>query len=80
MCRYQVDNVGFDARHDRYGLYAQFDQDVEVTVSKLEIGLKTLATRIGGIIGVGKELVWVIILVLSTIGSILSIMRVECRQ
>ena len=72
MFSYQVDNVGFDARDDRYGLYIQFDQTVEVTVSKLQIGLKTLATRCGGIIGVGKELLWVIIFSFTSLGSLCS--------
>ena len=70
-----MDNVGFDARDDRYGLYIQFDQTVEVTISKLQIGLKTLATRFGGIIGVGKELLWVIIFSLTSLGSCISVCR-----
>lgn len=70
-----MDNVGFDARDDRYGLYIQFDQTVEVTVSKLQIGLKTLATRFGGIIGVGKEFLWVIIFSLTSLGSCISVCR-----
>ena len=70
-----MDNVGFDARDDRYGLYIQFDQTVDVTVSKLQIGLKTLATRCGGIIGVGKELLWVIIFSLTSLGSCLSLCK-----
>ena len=70
-----MDNVGFDARDDRYGLYIQFDQTVEVTVSKLQIGLKTLATRCGGIIGVGKELLWVIIFSFTSLGSCISVCR-----
>ena len=53
--------MGFDARTDRFGLFVQFDQNVEMTISKLQIGMKTLATRFGGIIGVGKEFLWVLI-------------------
>ena len=70
-----MDNVGFDARDDRYGLYIQLDQTVDVTVSKLQIGLKTLATRFGGIIGVGKELLWVIIFSFTSLGSCISVCR-----
>ena len=77
--RYKVDNVGFDAREDRFGLYVQFDQNVEITVSKLQIGLKTLGTRFGGIIGVGKELLWVLILTLTSLGSIIGACRNVCR-
>ena len=71
-----MEKTGFDARQDIYGLFVQFDQNVDVTVSKLEVDLKTLATRFGGIIGVGKELLWVIVLVLTSCGSFLAI----CKQ
>ena len=70
-----MDNVGFDARDDRYGLYIQLDQTVEVTVSKLQIGPKTFFTRCGGIIGVGKELLWVIIFSLTWLGYCISVCR-----
>ena len=73
--RYQVDKVGFDAREDRFGLYVQFDQEVEIIVSKLQIGLKTLATRFGGIIGVGKELLWVLILTFTSLGTLLTVCK-----
>ena len=72
---YQVDQVGFDAREDRFGVYVQFDQEVEITVSKLQIGLKTLATRFGGIIGVGKELLWVLILAFTSLGTLLTLCK-----
>ena len=70
-----MEQTGFDARQDIYGLFVQFDQNVDVTVSKLEVGLKTLATRFGGIIGVGKELLWVIILALTSLGSFLTVCK-----
>ena len=71
-----MEQTGFDARQDIYGLFVQFDQNVDVTVSKLEIGLKTLATRFGGIIGVGKELLWVIILLITSCGTFIAF----CKQ
>ena len=73
--RFKVDQTGFDARRDIYGLFVQFDQDVDVSLSKLEVGLKTLATRFGGIIGVGKELLWVIILFFTSCGSFLAFFK-----
>ena len=53
----------FDHREDsdRYGLYIQFEDTVETTTLNLAITTTTLLTRIGGIIGVGKELLWVFI-------------------
>lgn len=52
---------GIDARTDRYGLVVQFDTEVEITDVNFNIGVMTLLTRLGGIIGVGKNLLWLII-------------------
>ena len=45
-----------------------FGKVVEKTVSELQINTRTLITRFGGIIGVGKNLLWIIILGISGIG------------
>ena len=50
------------------GIIIIFDNLVEKTISELQIGARTLVTRFGGIIGVGKNLVWVIIFTLSSLG------------
>ena len=63
--RYKTTSIGFDRRHDRYGLFVTFDRSVEVTRSHLTIPPLTLLTRIGGIIGVGKEFLWIIITALT---------------
>ena len=52
---------GFESRTDQYGLILYFDKEVEVTEVKYSIGFITFLTRLGGIIGVGKELLWVLI-------------------
>ena len=38
-----------------------FDRVVKTTKSELQIGFKTLITRFGGIIGVCKNLLWIVI-------------------
>ena len=50
-----------------FGLTIVFDNVVEKTISNWQIEPVTLLTRIGGIIGVGKELLWVMIV---TIGFV----------
>ena len=57
--------TGFDARGDRYGLYVQFDKEVDETNINWTIEPLTLLTKIGGIIGVGKELFWVLVFLLT---------------
>ena len=75
--------MGFDARDDRYGLFVTFHTEVEETIlmmmmvmimiqveetrAHLSIGKLTLLTRVGGIIGVGKEFLWIMITLLSFI-------------
>ena len=46
-----------------HGLFIQFDELVKTTKSHYVIGTITLLTRIGGIIGVGKELLWITIVI-----------------
>ena len=52
---------GHDERVDSYGIWIQFYQEVVLTSNLLSIEPITLLTRIGGIIGVGKEFFWIII-------------------
>ena len=70
--RYVSTDIGKDSRNDRIGLFAQFDEDVEVNHIKLSVTTVTLITRIGGIIGVGKEFLWVIIFCITTMIGVFS--------
>ena len=58
---YKTTKIGHDERKDRYGLYVEFHHEVILASNHLSIEPMTLLTRIGGIIGVGKEFFWVII-------------------
>ena len=64
----------FDDREnaDIFGIYIQFEDTVETTKVNVAITTATLLTRIGGIIGVGKELLWVIIFSCGGLRTILS--------
>ena len=64
--RYKVDQIGFDSRTDRFGMFVQF-KNVDVTKNELTIDAMTFLTRVGGIIGVGKNFLWIIILCLTYI-------------
>ena len=43
-------------------MYIYFDQTVEVTAAQKTVDGLTLLTRLGGATGVGKEVVWLILL------------------
>ena len=51
----------FDPRDDRIGLFIQFEEKIKTVGVTFVINEVTLLTRIGGIIGVGKEILWTIV-------------------
>ena len=57
-----------------------WDNKVEKTISNLQIGEITLLTRIGGIIGVGKELLWVMMITGSSITLAINHFRYKDKQ
>ena len=57
-----MEEIKTSAAKNLFGLTIVFDNVVEKTISNWQIEPVTLLTRIGGIIGVGKELLWVMIL------------------
>ena len=60
-----------------YGV--QFKDMVEITTTNIAISPTTLITRIGGIIGVGKKLLWVIVFCCGYLTSLLSIFNDFCN-
>ena len=66
--KYYVNEFGFKADSQLKGVMVVFDKVVKQTISELQIGPRTLVTRFGGIIGVGKNLSWVLIFILSAVG------------
>ena len=66
-CLQPCSKTKFDIRNTLHNsdspgfLYIQFDEIVQIHKSTFVIDEITLMTRIGGIIGVGKELLWVMI-------------------
>ena len=58
-----------------FGLTIVFDNVVEKTISNWQIEPVTLLTRIGGIIGVGKELLWVMMITVSCITLVVNYLK-----
>ena len=69
-CRYKIAQAGLIATTDlSSGLYIDFHAMIARRVSSWQIGPETLLTRLGGIIGVGKNLVWIIIFLFTTLST-----------
>ena len=49
-----------ETQGSKYSILFYFEEEVEVTQSMFAIEPLTLLTRIGGILGVGRTLVWLI--------------------
>ena len=64
--RYKVERMGLVESKDRFGLAVVFDKVVEQTLTVWQISPVTLLTRFGGIIGVGKNLLWIMIFLCSS--------------
>ena len=65
--RFKVEQIGMVEANDRFGLAIVFDKVVEQTVSDWQIKPITLLTRFGGIIGCGKNLLWILIFICSSL-------------
>ena len=53
--------MDFDLRTNKYGLFIQFEDVIETIETSFVIDTRTMLTRIGGTIGVGKEFLWIIL-------------------
>ena len=58
-----------------FGMSIVFDNVIEKTISDWQVNPVTLLTRIGGIIGVGKELLWVMIITGSSITLVVNYLK-----
>ena len=68
--KYFSTEIGIKEFGDSDGVTMYFDKEVEITKTELQINSKTLITRFGGIIGVSKNLLWIVIFGFSAIGFI----------
>ena len=72
-----MDQVSFLDSNEGSGVYIDVENMIEETISSLQISAKTLATRVGGIIGVGKNLFWILVFFASFLGTAISFSRIS---
>ena len=75
-----MEQVGIFSVKNLRGLIIAFDDEVEVETSELQISPKTFLTRIGGIIGVGKEFLWIILCAFSVVKLFAKILEAKSKQ
>ena len=73
--RYKVVYLGLVKSKDwtRGGIYVDINNIVEKKITGWQVDAKTLTTRVGGVIGVGKNLFWVAILLITSSVSFLGL-------
>ena len=62
-----MEHTGIAESSSKFGITIIFDTVVEKTISDWQITPVTLLTRLGGIIGVGKNLLWIMIFFSSSV-------------
>ena len=77
--RYEAKKIGLLEKNGTRGLIIRFDKDVEITKSSWTIDVKSLLSSVGGTIGLSKELLWLLILTISSVGVIKSHLK-KCFQ
>ena len=76
MCiRYKVEEAGLIESLNKAGVLALFDRNVHHSKTLLQIDYITFLTRVGGIIGVGKNLSWIIVFTLSSLSGVFKFLR-----
>ena len=80
LTSFEVEDIGFLSSQHLRGMIFSFADEVEVTTSELQVGTKTLLTRVGGVIGVRKEFLWIILCGFSGIKVLATILKTKSTK
>ena len=72
-----VEQLGRVESNELFGMVVAFDNIVEQTISDWQIKPFTLLTRFGGLVGVGKNLLWIIIFICSSMTLVSNMIKVS---
>ena len=71
--RYQAKEIGIrESTDNNRGFIIRFESQIDITKSSWTIDVKTLLSNIGGFIGISKNFLWLIILLISSVGIFIS--------
>ena len=77
--RYQIKKIGLrwkDAKTTNFkGFSLWFENEVDIIQSSWQYDLETILSNIGGFIGMCKEFLWLIIMIISSAGAIITCFR-----
>ena len=71
--KYEAKEIGLKQnKFGSRGIYILFEKEVKTTKSAWTIGPLTLISKIGGFIGISKNFLWLIIMVMTSVGVLIS--------
>ena len=74
--RYVASEIGIKQRKDGLsGIQIVFEKDVKTTKSAWTISSLSLTSKVGGFIGISKNFLWLIIMIASSVGLLISKMK-----
>ena len=76
---YLVKHMG-DRHYDKvneYGVSLWFENEVAVTKASWKTNAETIISAIGGFIGIGKEFLWLTLLLISSFGAFVSYLKLR---
>ena len=76
--RFLVKEIGIRGNNkNSTGISINFEKEVEITKSSWKIDTQTLISKIGGFIGISKNFLWLIILFITSVGMLMSHLKVN---
>ena len=74
--RFEAREIGMKQRKDgSKGIQIVFEKEVKTTKSAWAIGPLTLVSKVGGFIGISKNFLWLIIMIVSSLSLLISKMK-----
>ena len=77
--KYNAKEIGKREKINVRGIYVIFEREVAVAKSLWALDGITLLSKIGGFIGISKNLSWLIMLLLSSVGVVISHLKTTKR-
>ena len=78
--KYQAKKVGLRESTDVRGLIVRFENEVDVIKSSWKMDVETLLSEIGGFIGLNKNFLWIITVIISSIGVLISNVKLHLHK
>ena len=70
IIRYDSKEIGLRDHSEQRGLTIRFDDEVAIVKSSFQMDEMSLLSKIGGFIGISKNFLWLVIVLISSVGTL----------